>query len=69
MSRIKPIFLLISSLIVLSVLACGSFDTAINLTNHTKGTDTGAYWSPDGTKIAFTSARDGNVNIYVMDVE
>ena len=23
-------------------------------------------WSPDGTKIAFTSTRDGNSNIYVM---
>ena len=25
--------------------------------------------SPDGTKIAFASARDANVEIYVMDVE
>jgi Tol biopolymer transport system component len=24
-------------------------------------------WSPDGTKIAFTSNRDGNLEIYVMD--
>jgi len=24
-------------------------------------------WSPDGTKIAFTSDRDGNYEIYVMD--
>ena len=24
-------------------------------------------WSPDGTKIAFNSYRDGNWEIYVMD--
>ena len=24
-------------------------------------------WSPDGTKIAFSSDRDGNSEIYVMD--
>ncbi|MFQ5874860.1 MAG: TolB family protein, partial [Dehalococcoidia bacterium] len=26
-------------------------------------------WSPDGTKIAFTSDRDGNWEIYVMDAD
>ena len=26
-------------------------------------------WSPDGTKIAFTSARDGNEEIYVMNAD
>lgn len=26
-------------------------------------------WSPDGTKIAFTSYRDGNAEIYVMDAD
>jgi Tol biopolymer transport system component len=26
-------------------------------------------WSPDGTKIAFSSARDGSLNIYVMDAD
>ena len=25
------------------------------------------YWSPDATKIAFVSARDGNSEIYVMN--
>ncbi|MDE2735819.1 MAG: hypothetical protein OXI72_15575 [Gemmatimonadota bacterium] len=29
--------------------------------------DFAAIWSPDGTKIAFESTRDGNVDIYVMD--
>src|SRR6185295_7840670 len=26
-------------------------------------------WSPDGTKIAFTSTRDGNSDIYVMNAD
>lgn len=26
-------------------------------------------WSPDGSKIAFTSNRDGNQEIYVMDID
>ncbi len=26
-------------------------------------------WSPDGTRIAFQSTRDGNFEIYVMDAD
>jgi Tol biopolymer transport system component len=26
-------------------------------------------WSPDGTRIAFTSARKGKMDIYVMDLD
>jgi Tol biopolymer transport system component len=29
--------------------------------------DGGALWSPEGTRLAFTSVRDGNVEIYVMN--
>jgi dipeptidyl aminopeptidase/acylaminoacyl peptidase len=29
--------------------------------------DTGAIWSPDGTRLAFTSIRDGNIEMYVMN--
>ena len=36
------------------------------LTNNT-GDDFSPAWSPDGTKIAFRSARDGNHEIYVMN--
>jgi Tol biopolymer transport system component len=39
-----------------------------NLTNNAAfdGTNT---WSPDGTKIAFVSDRDGNSEIYVMNAD
>ena len=57
----------ISSLMVLSFLACGFFDTATNLTNYSGGNDMGPDWSSDGTRIAFISDRDGNNEIYVMD--
>jgi len=43
-------------------------------TNQTRltdnlGADIQPAWSPDGTKIAFVSARDGSANIYVMDAD
>lgn len=41
---------------------------AINLTNNPTR-DTNATWSPDSTRIAFASDRDGNQNIYVMGVD
>jgi len=39
-----------------------------NLTNN-PALDTHAAWSADGTKIAFTSARDGNNEIYTMNAD
>jgi len=39
-----------------------------NLTNN-PGFDTEPAWSPDGTKIAFSSARDGNFEVYVMNAD
>jgi Tol biopolymer transport system component len=39
---------------------------ATNLTNSTSD-DVGPSWSPDGTKIAFFSDRDGDYDIYVMN--
>jgi Tol biopolymer transport system component len=38
----------------------------VNLTNN-PAMDGHAVWSPDGTRIAFNSSRDGNVEIYLMD--
>ena len=55
------------STILISLIACGSFDPATNLTNYNNGNDMGPYWSPDGTKITFISDRDGNNEIYAMD--
>ena len=39
-----------------------------NLTND-PADDFYATWSPDGTKIAFTSYRDGDPKIYVMNAD
>lgn len=39
-----------------------------NLTNH-PANDWGPTWSPDGTKIAFASNRDGPDEIYVMSTD
>jgi TolB protein len=41
---------------------------AVQLTMHPSYDDTPA-WSPDGTKIAFTSARTGRMDIYVMSLD
>lgn len=40
----------------------------IQLTNH-PAADLAPVWSPDGTRIAFESLRDGNSEIYVMDAD
>ena len=39
----------------------------IRLTNHSAN-DISPAWSPDGKQIVFASNRDGNYNIYVVDV-
>jgi Tol biopolymer transport system component len=40
----------------------------VRLTNH-PDRDFDPAWSPDGTRIAFVSSRDGNHDIYVMNAE
>jgi TolB protein len=40
----------------------------INLTNHPAGGGN-PVWSPDSTKIAFVSGRDGNSEIYVVNTD
>ncbi len=45
---------------------CPDGSNLTNLTN-TPSSDSQPAWSPDGTKIAFVSSRDGNNQLYVMD--
>lgn len=40
-----------------------------NLTGETVGSNTTPVWSPDGTKIAFTTNRNGNYEVYVMNAD
>jgi Tol biopolymer transport system component len=40
-----------------------------NLTNDPASNDNEPVWSPDGTKIAFSSNRSGNYEIYVMNAD
>ena len=40
----------------------------VNLTRHTE-IATDPAWSPDGNWIAFTTSRDGDREIYVMDAD
>src|SRR5262249_16479183 len=42
--------------------------TLVRLTNN-NAMDRGPVWSPDGSKIAFSSNRDGKDEIYVMDAD
>ncbi len=39
------------------------------VTDCERGHDKQPAWSPDGTKIAFATNRDGDYEIYVIDLE
>ena len=39
------------------------------LSHDSPGLDVRPAWSPDGSRIAFTSNRDGNYEIYVMNAD
>ncbi len=57
-----------------NVSAIQEFDVTVrrssvtNLTNHSAD-DGGPAWSPDGTRIAFASDRDGNTEIYALNAD
>ncbi|HKE78230.1 MAG TPA: hypothetical protein VKB54_02945 [Solirubrobacteraceae bacterium] len=43
--------------------------TNVRRLTDSPGLDEGPVWSPDGTKVAFSSARDGQQEIYVMNAD
>jgi Tol biopolymer transport system component len=43
--------------------------TDVHRLTDSPGLDEGPVWAPDGTKIAFSSARDGQQEIYVMNAD
>jgi TolB protein len=49
------------------VMAAGG-GTPVQLTGH-PGLDESPRWSPDGSKIAFTSTRSGSFDVWVMDLD
>lgn len=52
---------------ILSMKADGT--DGVSLTSDVNYSDYSPAWSPDGTKVAFYSERDGNVDIYVMKAD
>jgi TolB protein len=49
--------------------ADGSGQTRLTIAGDSDNKDYRSEWSPDGTKIAFASYRDGNFEIYVMNAD
>jgi TolB protein len=47
----------------------GSGDTQLTFGLSGDSGDAEPSWSPDGTRIAFTSRRDGNFEVYVMNAD
>src|SRR6185369_9527895 len=65
---IVAVFFLLKRPSVPSVPLSRAKSTLLRLTNN-NAMDGGPSWSPDGTRIAFCSNRDGKNEIYVMNVD
>jgi Tol biopolymer transport system component len=53
----------------LEIYAVNSDGTGLTNLTKNKGADDSPAWSPDGSKLAFRSYRDGNSEIYVMNAD
>ena len=50
-------------------ILCQEYQKSIKRLTFGEQTDYYPTWSPDGTKIAFASARNGDPDIYVMELD
>jgi Tol biopolymer transport system component len=64
------------ALLILSLLACIIFLATcllaqdkypVNRLISDRAQEGFSFWSPDGTKVAFTNARTGRMDVYVME--
>jgi Tol biopolymer transport system component len=56
-------------LVGITILASVAFTMLTLLPNQFSAFAFDPSWSPDGTKLAFTSDRDGNTEVYVMNAQ
>ena len=51
------------------VVVMNADGSGVRRLTHHDAYDSGGFWSPDGTLIAFSSDRDGDMEIFVIEVD